>query len=79
MISSSLPTCQGELLAAGHRQRPAGRHLPQGAHDAAHARGAIGAHVGKGAASEVRAGKGHWDMGKSWAYHGNVMGIFWDK
>ena len=45
------PTCQGELLAAGHRQRPAGRHLPQGAHDAAHARGAIRLHVGKGVAS----------------------------
>mmetsp|Transcript_11132 Transcript_11132/g.24476 ORF Transcript_11132/g.24476 Transcript_11132/m.24476 type:complete len:265 (-) Transcript_11132:358-1152(-) len=63
-VGVGLETCQGELLAAGHRQRPTGRHLAQGAHDAAHARGAIGLHVGKGAAGghgtgEPRGGGAH--------------------
>mmetsp|Transcript_25354 Transcript_25354/g.41166 ORF Transcript_25354/g.41166 Transcript_25354/m.41166 type:complete len:235 (+) Transcript_25354:1076-1780(+) len=57
-------TCQGKFLAAGHRQSAAGRHLAQGAHDAGHARGAIGPHVGKGAAGghgtgEPRGGAAH--------------------
>lgn len=67
-------TCEGKLLARGHRQGPRGRDFAQSSHDASDTRSTFSTHIWKGI---TLAGLNHGNLrGLIWLNQGNLRGVF---